>query len=167
LDVSLPCEPCACFLLVNLCNNSNLVCIFVLYDSWLIPYPVVFWLTYGSMECNMYICIYHHVKKVPNFQTLNRNLEVDLSFFSLEFMSLEISLLLSWILVLSFFINFFIFTVSYNIIHAALLNWYLLHRPVGHIPVWMHKHMLLWIAIISHHSNFLYLYCPFFTLEYH
>jgi hypothetical protein len=30
--------------------------IYVLHDFWLIPHPVVIWLTYGSMECNMYVC---------------------------------------------------------------------------------------------------------------
>jgi hypothetical protein len=55
LDVSLLLWT-SCFFLVNPSNNSNCTCI-VLYDFWLIPHPVVIWLTYGSMECNLYVCI--------------------------------------------------------------------------------------------------------------
>jgi hypothetical protein len=44
-----------CLFLVNLSNNMNFTCIYVLYDFWLIPLPVVIWLTYGSMECNIYV----------------------------------------------------------------------------------------------------------------
>jgi hypothetical protein len=47
-----------CFFLVNLFNNLNCTCIYVLYDFWFIPHPVVIWLTYGSMECNIYVCMY-------------------------------------------------------------------------------------------------------------
>jgi hypothetical protein len=36
---------------------SNCTCAYVLYGFWLIPHPVVIWLTWGSMEC-MYVCVY-------------------------------------------------------------------------------------------------------------
>jgi hypothetical protein len=45
------------FFLVNLSNNVNCTCIYVLYDFWLIPHPAVIWLTYGSTECNIYVCM--------------------------------------------------------------------------------------------------------------
>jgi hypothetical protein len=45
-----------CFFLVNLSNNLNCTCIYVLYDFWLIPHPVVICLTYGSIEC-IYVCM--------------------------------------------------------------------------------------------------------------
>jgi hypothetical protein len=46
-----------CFFLVNLSNNLNCTCIYVrvLHDFWLIPHPVVIWLIYGSMKCDMYV----------------------------------------------------------------------------------------------------------------
>jgi hypothetical protein len=46
------------YVFVNLCNSLNCTCIYVLYDSWLIPHPVVISLTYGSIECNLYVCMY-------------------------------------------------------------------------------------------------------------
>jgi hypothetical protein len=50
-----------CFFLVNLSNNLNCMCMYVLYDFWLIPHLVVIWLTYGSMECNIYVCVCMYV----------------------------------------------------------------------------------------------------------
>jgi hypothetical protein len=49
-----------CFFLINLYNNLNCTCIYVLYDFWLISNPVVIWQNYGSMECNIYVrvCMY-------------------------------------------------------------------------------------------------------------
>jgi hypothetical protein len=46
-------------LLVNLSNNLNCTCIYVLYDFSLIPLPVVISLTYGSMNA---ICMYVFVR---------------------------------------------------------------------------------------------------------
>jgi hypothetical protein len=41
----------------NLCNSINCTCIICIVLLWLIPYPIVIWLTCGSMECNKDVCI--------------------------------------------------------------------------------------------------------------
>jgi hypothetical protein len=42
----------------NLYNSIDRTCIMCIILLWLIPHPIVIWLTYGSMECNKGRCVH-------------------------------------------------------------------------------------------------------------
>jgi hypothetical protein len=55
-NITTLCEPFV-YIMWNLYNGMNCTWIICIALLWLIPHPIVMWLTCGSMECNKDMCM--------------------------------------------------------------------------------------------------------------